>query len=371
MKHNILHLNSNFFNSSVHNEIVESFNSLENVEGKVFVPRLKYDNIQKNEKDYLIQKKCLNLTDKLFLSHRSEKLYKILNKEINFSDFTSILAHSLFSNGLLARKICHRTNLNYTVIVTNTDINLYLKYPFMFRKIALDILLDAEKIFFTAPFYLSELIDKVVPGKYEQKIRNKTIITPFGINQYWLDNVLKQERKIPTDPLKILYVGKVNKNKNIKLIVNTLERENKSHLQYRLQIVGYATDKYGEKFLENINKYAWVSYLGKKGKKELLDIYRNADIFVMTSFKESFGLVYGEAMSQGLPVVYTVKQGFDGHFEEDSIGYAVNPYSSSELIDVLKIIRMNYSKMSDSARNEVNKLSWENVVQNFMQGIED
>jgi len=44
----------------------------------------------------------------------------------------------------------------------------------------------------------------------------------------------------------------------------------------------------------------------------------------MPSITETFGLVYAEALSQGLPVLYTRGQGFDRQFEEGEVGYAVD-----------------------------------------------
>lgn len=40
----------------------------------------------------------------------------------------------------------------------------------------------------------------------------------------------------------------------------------------------------------------------------------------MPSHKETFGLVYAEAMSQGLPIIYTKNQGFDGQFPDGYVG---------------------------------------------------
>ena len=37
----------------------------------------------------------------------------------------------------------------------------------------------------------------------------------------------------------------------------------------------------------------------------------------MASFKETFGLVYFESMSQGTPLIFTKGQGIDGYFEPD------------------------------------------------------
>jgi N-acetylglucosaminyldiphosphoundecaprenol N-acetyl-beta-D-mannosaminyltransferase len=42
---------------------------------------------------------------------------------------------------------------------------------------------------------------------------------------------------------------------------------------------------------------------GFKEKKELNEIYKNNSIYVMTSYKESFGLVLIEAMSFGIPCI--------------------------------------------------------------------
>src|SRR5699024_683487 len=46
-------------------------------------------------------------------------------------------------------------------------------------------------------------------------------------------------------------------------------------------------------------------------KEELIKLYSFSDIFIMPSFSEIFLLVYSEAMSQGLPIIYSLDQGFD------------------------------------------------------------
>jgi glycosyltransferase involved in cell wall biosynthesis len=68
---------------------------------------------------------------------------------------------------------------------------------------------------------------------------------------------------------------------------------------------------------------------------ELIDIYRANDIFVMPSFTESFGLVYAEAISQGLPVVYSIGQGFDRQFPEGEVGYHADPNSAQSVADAI------------------------------------
>ena len=52
----------------------------------------------------------------------------------------------------------------------------------------------------------------------------------------------------------------------------------------------------------------------------------NSDVFAMVSHHETFGLVYIEALSQGLPVLFTQGQGIDGTFSE-LVGVAARPSS--------------------------------------------
>lgn len=44
-------------------------------------------------------------------------------------------------------------------------------------------------------------------------------------------------------------------------------------------------------------------------KTKIIDVYRDSDIFVMPSKFETFGLVYVEALTQGLHLIYTKGQG--------------------------------------------------------------
>jgi glycosyltransferase involved in cell wall biosynthesis len=42
---------------------------------------------------------------------------------------------------------------------------------------------------------------------------------------------------------------------------------------------------------------------GRLGREEVAAMYRDADVFVLSSVREPYGTVYGEAMAAGLPVV--------------------------------------------------------------------
>lgn len=64
---------------------------------------------------------------------------------------------------------------------------------------------------------------------------------------------------------------------------------------------------------------------------------RSCSVFAMPSIFETFGLVYLEALSQNLPVVYTKGQGIDGMFD-NTVGIGVDPLSVEEIKNAIKMI---------------------------------
>jgi glycosyltransferase involved in cell wall biosynthesis len=57
--------------------------------------------------------------------------------------------------------------------------------------------------------------------------------------------------------------------------------------------------------IENLNIASTVSYIGEVRAKGKEETYRLADLFVLPSFGENFGLVIAEALAYGIPVVTT------------------------------------------------------------------
>ena len=91
----------------------------------------------------------------------------------------------------------------------------------------------------------------------------------------------------------------------------------------------------------------------------------------MPSFYESFGLVYAEAMSQGLPVIYTKGQGFDKQFSDGVVGYSVNPKNIEDIKEKIADIINNYETISNNCLNYVNKFFWENISSYYKNLFEE
>ncbi|MDZ7835042.1 MAG: glycosyltransferase family 4 protein [Alkalibacterium sp.] len=107
----------------------------------------------------------------------------------------------------------------------------------------------------------------------------------------------------------LLYVGKIKKSKNAPSVIEAMRiLKNDFNIDAKATFIGKVVDQdiYDElKAVQDVP----VKLLEPADKETLLDLYRNNDIFIMPSYTETFGLVYPEAMSQGLPVIYSEDAG--------------------------------------------------------------
>src|SRR5262249_19788627 len=91
-------------------------------------------------------------------------------------------------------------------------------------------------------------------------------------------------------------------------------------------------------------------FLGYVPEEELSDLYRLADLYVMPSTQEGFGIVYLEAAACGLRVVGGVGGGSGDAVADERIGVLVDPNDSAALSNA--IVRLLGQGKADQAAVE-------------------
>ena len=295
-----------------------------------------------------LQKNILNFWTRLFYLYKIFVQYKSINEEIDEYSYNIIHAHSLFSDGGLAYFLNKKHKMPYIVAIRSTDTDIFFKYKPWLIYFARQILNNAEQVICISP-YIYNQIRHIFKGRY----LNKTIIIPNGINKSFFEKTEIKKFK-EKEKIQLLYVGEFYKIKNIDKII---EYSN-SRKDIELTIVGGKGD-YEERIIRLIKENNNVIYKGIINNiKELKSIYYNADIFLMPSLKETFGLVYIEAMSQGTPVIYSKNRGIDGYFAEGEVGYSVDPYDFNGWDMAINSIMKDYMKYSKNAYNKAQQFSW-------------
>ena len=107
-----------------------------------------------------------------------------------------------------------------------------------------------------------------------------------------------------------------------------------------------------------------VHFLGAQPREAMPTIYSAADVTVIPSYHESFGLVAVESLACGTPVVATRAGGLTTVVRHGETGYLVPrcPGFFAGRLDALLRDRDSWQRMSQAARPSVLHYSWANVA---------
>lgn len=367
----ILHICSDFAKQSIYNQLVTHL-SKSGIDQKIYVPVRTKAEIDKNKNADLLNVEyqysfILNKIDRINYFGKISKTFKDLTTHFDVSKVGLVHAHFLFSDGGIAYELYKRHQIPYIVAVRNTDLNAFFKYFIHLRKHALAILEHASQIIFLSEAYRIQLFDKYIPIHLKESFEKKSKVIPNGINKYWFTN---EYFRVPSEikPQIILYVGDFTKNKNVQIIIQAVNKLIKQGEKLKLQIVGGGGD-YDVAIRKLASQHTdWIELIDRVRDIEKLKlIYRNADIFVMPSKYETFGLVYIEAMTQGMPVIYSKGQGIDGYYPNGEIGYAVEAGNVNDLADKIQLIRADYLNISNNCSKATGKFSWIAISQQYIE----
>lgn len=360
----VLHINSYYVGSNFYKNLYDKQKEL-GLDIDVYVPVSNAIDISKLQLgDYTTISRNHNKYDRFCFHIKHNKIYKDIVNKYTISKYSIIHAHSLFSNGYIAYKIYKKYRIPYIVAVRNTDVNTFFKKAVHLRKLGVQILRDAKKVIFISNPYKEYTINSYVPDKYREEIINKSIVLPNGIDDFWINNKINKKESPLGNKTRIIYAGVVNSNKNIETTIKACKYLIELGYEVSYTIVGRIVEN---KYYNLINKYSFINYVPHCKKEELINYYRAADIFVMPSKHETFGLVYAEAMSQGLPVIYTRGQGFDGQFKEGEVGFSVTYDSAKEIADRTIDILNEYTNISNRCLTNVTKFKWNDIVEEYVR----
>ena len=167
-----------------------------------------------------------------------------------------------------------------------------------------------------------------------------------GLGKKWLRSRIGTSEK----DIIILHASRIDaleiiEQKGIKTLlkaVSLLDQKTKIKLLFAVAPNSPAYEESKNENIEKINNLAKL--LGIENKVKIMTfnpndmplVYNGADIFVMASQLETFGLVYAEALACGIPVIGTSVGGVPEVIEDTKSGYLIPPDDSVMLSKALK-----------------------------------
>lgn len=192
------------------------------------------------------------------------------------------------------------------------------------------------------------------------KIDNRFKIIPNVVNT----NIFyPKENRLPNKTKNILLVALLTPVKGINYLLNAIAELKKNRQDFILDIVGDGPyrKKY-ENFARKNKIEKLIKFHGAKTKKEISEIMRLSDFFVLPSLWENLPCVLIEAIASGLPIIASNVGGIPEIITKE-IGILVPSKDSSSLANAINFMLDNYTNYPKDKISKVakDKFSYEAV----------
>lgn len=210
---------------------------------------------------------------------------------------------------------------------------------------------------------------------------DKVAVVPGGVdvNLFYPRN--RDEARVRlglTEDNIILCVGRLDPLKGIDLALASTALL-KDHQHIKIVLVGGDLDKDPEaqrlaELSDSLGIRDHVRFEGAVAHEELPWYYSAADLLIVPSYYESFGLVALEAMACGTPVVAARVGGLPSLVRDGENGYLVpwhRPEPFAERLEVLLLHKDLRDQMGQAAYRYAKDMSWETVARRFVSLYRD
>lgn len=364
----VLHICNDFTGSKVHSNLYKRLD--EKLESQVvytyFDGKEKIGiNFIKSPKTEIIYDDILNPYLRKIYPFKMWWVYRHLMKRINPSEIDCVHATTLFSDGGIAYKLYKKYGIPYIVAVRTTDLSVYIDKTKLLWPHGREILKHACKIVLINKAYREKMKNLPFIRPIWEDIKERIIIQPNGIDDFWIENVSRDPKAFNNE---ICYVGTFIKRKNIPRLIEAVDNLRSEYPKIHLNLIGGGGEIGNEEDLiyRMANERPYVTIVGRiSDKNQMKEHFRKNSIFAMPSWGETFGLVYIEALTQNMRLLYAENDGIDGLI--DNVGVAVNPYSVDSIAGGLKKVIADYDVLEGNRHVDFSDFDWTIIADRYVE----
>lgn len=249
-----------------------------------------------------------------------------------------------------------------------------------------EIIVHPKKIAYVFPKLLNKYADVVVCNSKatmnnlilrEKELANKTLVIHNGLKPLRDDyvKISREDLGLEKDDFIITLIGRINRLKGHKWLLNTLISNFKSNKNIKLLFVGSPVQGQ-EYYLEEIEEIIKEKNLDNSVKilgfkKDLRPILNLTDILVVPSIEaESFGLVALEAMLAKKPVIGSNHGGLTEIIIHNETGFLVEPNNERELAVAIQKLLNNKELREDFGTKGYNRAIKEFSEEKYVNSFE-
>ena len=232
--------------------------------------------------------------------------------------------------GQICKRIATKCNKSYVLTEHSSDLLPVINQ--LGKKELIDAYHSAQKV-----ICVSESLERKV--KYLNNEITNTVVIPNGI-----DLTTYKIRRNAHNRKRICFIGHLIERKGIKVLMEACLLLKKADYEFELNLYGFGNLK--SFILDFTKKHFLQNSIFLKGvvpNEMINNVLIENDLFVLPSYKESFGVVIIEALASGLPVISTNCGGPETIVTNKELGEIIEPGNPELLKNTIIKVFKNYS----------------------------
>jgi len=241
-----------------------------------------------------------------------------------------VICHRVDPSAPVASEVAKRLGTKYLLVLHKSDLQNLENGRYFKKNAYIRSVENADGIAFRSE-YLQLRFEKVFPD-----FDRPAAILKSGFSKSLIEkrDFLVEKSKRPIK--KVVTACRLNRDKNVASLILAM----KSFPELELEIVGDGPEMARLKLMARNNGIGdRIKFSGRLSNAETLSRMKKADIFAMPSTRETFGMVYLEAMSKGCITIGSRDQGIDGTIVDSWNGFLVKPGDTEELVGKISLIK--------------------------------
>jgi glycosyltransferase involved in cell wall biosynthesis len=238
-------------------------------------------------------------------------LAKALRQTVKEYDIVHIHSLYLFHNAA-AGHYCREYSVPYLIRPHGT-LDPFLFERHRLRKIIMELLFERKNIKCAAAIHFTTEEEKRLAEPYT--FGTPGIVVPHGLDLAEYQNLpasgaFKSQYPETNGKKIILFFGRINFKKGLDILARAYSMVARSRDDVHLVIAGPDNEGFGEKvrgWLSDEGVLERVTFTGMLKGLDKLVAMRDAEMFVLPSYSENFGIAVVEAMACGIPVIISDK----------------------------------------------------------------
>lgn len=375
----ILHIANSYGGTAVYTNLYTAIDENADVTQWVYVPlnSRNHDRVGNKMIDFRSGESRIQYSTLLKPYHKflyGLKIHTIVRDVVRYFDMTKvdvIHAGTLCLDGAVAYELSKKYGIPYIVAVRNTDSRYYRLW--WRRSYFTHILEKASKIVFISPMFKKVFLQNYLHKQQKVEIDNSVIVLPNGVDKFFLKNK-SNEHKVFKGEFKLIFIAAFFKRKGLLETIEAIEMLRNKGYKITLTAIGKGLPNrpYDKEYISQIEHLVsdkdYFTLKSFMPPAELIPEMRKAHGFIMPSSGETFGLVYVEALSQHLPIIYGQNEGFDTFYPEGYVGYHAQAGNVNSIAEKIESLINNYPTIAKNVEslNLDNDFEWNNIAKKYI-----